>query len=81
MRHWAEAFGYTHEERLRPIYSMQLAEAKHPDTLAPVVVMRVRLGEGEEPHRFALHPDDADVLADELRRWAQRAREKDLYGD
>lgn len=75
---WSEAFGYDHEERFQPVYSMQVAEAKHPETLAPTVVIWLRPNEGEEPYRFALDPDGADALADELKRWAQRAREKDL---
>lgn len=75
---WAEAFGYRWELLLGVARSVQVSEAKDPDTLQPHVVIWVRVGEDEQQHGIALPPDGADALAIELTRWAQRAREKDF---
>lgn len=70
----ADAFGYT-PANLHPVLSVQVGEAKEPGTLLPAVAFWVRLS-ADERYGYALTPEAADALADELHRWAGRAREK-----
>lgn len=71
-----DAFGYV-EAPLTAVLGAQVGEGKVADTLQPIVAMVLRL---EDPPTerlgFALHPDLADELANQLHLWAKRAREK-----
>ena len=80
-----DAFGYAPAGPVSSVVGVQVAEAKHADTLEPAVLVRIRLDESEA---FVLQPDGrltvalglemAEDLAAELVRWAPRAREKSL---
>ena len=69
-----DGFGYT-PETLQTVVGVQVGEAKEADTLVPAVSVWVRV-ETNERLGFALTPALADSLADELKRWAERARQK-----
>lgn len=70
-------FGYTTEVVVpRETFGVQVAEGKDSDTLEPLVIMRLRWPLEAAQVSFAFDPDLADQFADELRRWAQRARAK-----
>ncbi|MPY95010.1 MAG: hypothetical protein GEV08_18715 [Acidimicrobiia bacterium] len=72
-----EGFGYHADARVvGELTGVQVAEAKHPDTLEPRVVLYLRPVPDAEQVGFAMPPEIADQLADELKRWAQRARDK-----
>jgi hypothetical protein len=70
------AFGYRPQEGVFTPIGLQVAEAKDPGTLAPTVILWFRLTEDSDQIGLAMSPDSADFVADELRRWASRAREK-----
>lgn len=70
-----EAFGYRREP-IAEVHSVQVAEGKDDATLQPLVVIKFRLEPDSEQIAYGIDPDRADALADELRRWAARAREK-----
>ncbi len=83
-----DAFGYEPREDVVKVTSMSVAEGKSPGTLMPVVVLNIGWDTGEPDGKgragFAMSPDEADALAggiaDELHRWAARAREKHWEG-
>lgn len=97
----SDAFGYRFDGKPQAeVVGIQVAEGKHPSTLAPAVIAYVRFAVADdwewaemkltieeveaagESHRateqfgLAMPPDLADELADQLRKWAARAREK-----
>ncbi len=72
-----EGFGYRPDPQIvGELAGVHVAEAKHPETLQPRVVLYVRPAPDAEKVGFAMTPELADQLAAELIRWAQRAREK-----
>lgn len=72
-------FGYERDARvLGEIISVQVAEAVHSETLAPLVALFYRFDLDEDQIGVTMPPDLADSLADELHRWADRARAKSI---
>lgn len=78
-----DAFGYQRDDDVRTLNSIYVGEAKTHDTLEPTVVLYVTWLEPDHTkHRLglAMSPEFADQIApflhNELRRWAQRARDK-----
>jgi len=71
----ADAFGYDANHNVVRPAGMQVAEGKEPETLQPVVILYVRPTPESEQIGYAIPPDVADELAEQLRWGAQRARE------
>ena len=57
------------------VIGAQVGETKHPDTLAPGVVLWLRFPD-ESRHACMLSVELAEQLSAELARWATRARDK-----
>ena len=73
----SDAFGYRNDDRiLGEAITVQVAEAKEPNTLQPKVLAYFRFEPDGKQIGIALHPRLADELAAELTRWAARARER-----
>lgn len=70
-----EAFGYR-AETLTELVDGQVAEGKDAETLQPRVVLYVKSKTDAEQVGFAMDPDLADFLADELKRWSERSRRR-----
>jgi hypothetical protein len=74
---FGEAFGYRQDDAAQlKVWSAQVVEGKETDTLMPAVVLKIRVEEDGPQVGFVLSVDGAESLADELKRWAARAREK-----
>jgi len=70
-----DAFGYTEPHLAWPA-SIRVGEGKDPHTLAPVVILKIGATADADPIWYMVSLDVADLLADQLRLYAARAREK-----
>lgn len=69
-----DAFGYREIVNFRP-HAVEVFEAKDTDTLRPLIVLRVSIGDGTQRINFTLELDAAEKLAHELVGGCQLARE------
>lgn len=74
-----DAFGYKSIQPDAAADGIQIAEGKDAATLEPVVLIFMRAHPDQPDDErlvMPLTPDMADEIADELHRWAERARER-----
>jgi hypothetical protein len=71
-----EAFGYGPAVEFVRAIGVQVCEAKDSATLEPLVGVQLRLAPDAPRVAFAMSPDLADSVADELHRLAARACER-----